>query len=88
MERQTSRKTLNGLVVSNKNEKTIVVAVESYKKHPLYGKRFKSTKRYQVHVDKVTANLGDFVRIDECRPISKTKRFRLVEILEAKKEGK
>ncbi|CAM9142886.1 30S ribosomal protein S17 [Mycoplasma marinum] len=88
MERQTSRKSLNGYVVSNKNEKTVVVAVDTYKKHPLYSKRFKSTKRYQVHVDGVEANLGDFVRIDECRPVSKTKRFRLVEILEAKKEGK
>ncbi len=88
MERQTSRKTLNGAVVSNKNEKTVVVAVDTYKKHPLYGKRFKSTKRYQVHVDKVIAKLGDFVRIDECRPISKTKRFRLVEVLEKAKDGK
>ncbi len=88
MERQSSRKTLNGHVVSTKNVKTVVVAVEIYKKHPLYSKRFKSTKRYQVHVENVKANLGDFVKIDECRPISKTKRFRLVEILEAKKEGK
>ncbi len=87
MERQTSRKSLNGTVVSDKNEKTIVVAVETYKKHPLYGKRFKSTKRYQVHVEKIKANLGDFVRIDECRPISKTKRFRLVEVLKQAKDG-
>ncbi len=88
MERQTSRKSLNGFVVSTKNEKTVVVAVETYKKHPLYAKRFKSTKRYQVHVEGIEAAMGDFVRIDECRPMSKTKRFRLVEVLEAKKEGK
>ncbi|MCP4337126.1 MAG: 30S ribosomal protein S17 [Mycoplasma sp.] len=87
MERQTSRKTLSGTVVSNKNEKTVVVAVEIYKKHSLYGKRFKSTKRYQVHTEKVDANLGDFVRIDECRPISKTKRFRLVKVLKKVKDG-
>ncbi|WP_036463595.1 30S ribosomal protein S17 [Mycoplasmopsis sturni] len=80
MERNT-RKTLVGTVVSaHKTPKTIIVAVDTYKKHPLYSKRFKSTKRFAVHDDKQLANLGDTVVIMETRPLSKTKHFRLVSI--------
>ncbi|MCR8613249.1 MAG: 30S ribosomal protein S17 [Mycoplasma sp.] len=85
MERLTSRKTLTGVVVSTKNEKTIVVSVETYKVHPLYKKRFKSTKKYQAHDEKNEAGLGDVVLLAETKPYSKTKKFRLVKI--SKKAG-
>ena len=85
--RTTIKKTLNGVVVSNTNNKTIIVMVETYKKHPLYSKRFKSNKRYQVHDEKNIAKIGDFVLIAETRPISKTKKFRLVKILKTTNEG-
>jgi len=80
MERR--KKTLQGRVVSNKTDKTISVLVESYRKHPLYGKRVKQSKKYATHDENNTANLGDLVRIEECRPMSKTKKFQLVEIVE------
>ena len=80
MERR--KKTFQGRVVSNKTDKTISVLVESYRKHPLYGKRVKYSKKYATHDENNTANLGDLVRIEECRPISKTKKFSLVEIVE------
>ena len=80
MERR--KKTLQGRVVSNKTDKTISVLVESYRKHPLYGKRVKYSKKYATHDEDNTANLGDVVRIEECRPMSKTKKFTLVEIVE------
>ena len=80
MERR--KKTLQGRVVSNKTDKTISVLVESYRKHPLYGKRVKYSKKYATHDENNTANLGDLVRIEECRPMSKTKKFTLVEIVE------
>jgi small subunit ribosomal protein S17 len=80
MERR--KKTLQGRVVSNKTDKTISVLVESYRKHPLYGKRVKYSKKYATHDESNTANLGDLVRIEECRPMSKTKKFKLVEIVE------
>jgi len=80
MERR--KKTLQGRVVSNKTDKTISVLVESYRKHPLYGKRVKQSKKYATHDENNTANLGDLVRIEECRPMSKTKKFTLVEIVE------
>ena len=80
MERR--KKTLQGRVVSNKTDKTISVLVESYRKHPLYGKRVKYSKKYATHDESNTADLGDLVRIEECRPMSKTKKFRLVEIVE------
>ena len=76
------KKTLQGRVVSNKTDKTISVLVESYRKHPLYGKRVKYSKKYATHDESNTANLGDLVRIEECRPMSKTKKFTLVEIVE------
>ena len=80
MERR--KKILQGRVVSNKTDKTISVLVESYRKHPLYGKRVKYSKKYATHDENNSANLGDLVRIEEYRPISKTKKFKLVEVVE------
>ena len=76
------RKELVGKVISSKNDKTITVVVETYKKDPLYGKRVKYSKKYAVHDESNKANVGDTVRIVETRPLSKTKRYRLVEIVE------
>ena len=72
---------LTGKVVSAKNNKTITVLVETYKKDPLYGKRVKSSKKYAVHDETNKAKVGDTVRIVETRPISKTKYFYLKEIV-------
>ncbi|WP_027334378.1 30S ribosomal protein S17 [Mycoplasma elephantis] len=85
--RETSRKTLVGKVVSTKNEKTIIVAVETYKNHPTYQKHFKSTKRFAVHDENKQANLNDIVSIMETRAYSKTKHFRLVLIKEKAIQG-
>ena len=71
---------LVGKVVSAKNDKTITVLVETYKKDPLYGKRVKSSKKYAVHDETNKAKVGDIVRIAETKPISKTKRFYLKSI--------
>ncbi|MGA9174657.1 MAG: 30S ribosomal protein S17 [Thermoactinomyces sp.] len=81
-ERTTRRKVRVGKVVSDKMDKTIVVAVETYKKHPLYGKRVKYTKKFKAHDAENQAKVGDMVRIMETRPLSKDKRWRLVEIVE------
>jgi small subunit ribosomal protein S17 len=75
------RQELVGKVVSAKNNKTITVLVETYKKHPLYGKRVKYSKKYAVHDENNTAKVGDTVKIRSTRPLSKTKRFELVEVL-------
>jgi len=75
------RKELVGTVVSSKNNKTITVLVETYKKHPLYGKRVKYSKKYAAHDESNKAKVGDTVRIVECKPISKTKYFYLAEIV-------
>lgn len=83
MERN-SRRVLTGIVVSDKPEKTITVMVEIYKKHRLYGKRVKQSKKFAVHDEMNQAKMGDLVKITETRPLSKTKRFRLLEILESK----
>lgn len=79
--KKTSRE-LVGKVVSDKTDKTITVLVETYKKDPLYGKRVKYSKKYAAHDEKNEAKVGDTVRIAEVRPLSKTKHFRLVEIVE------
>lgn len=71
-----------GRVVSDKNDKTITVLVETYRKDPLYGKRVKYSKKYTAHDEKNEAKVGDKVRIVETRPLSKKKRFRLVEVIE------
>ena len=76
------RKERIGVVVSNKNDKTIVVAVETRKEHPLYGKFITRTKKFVAQDEKNECNEGDKVRIMETRPLSKTKRWRLVEIVE------
>ena len=73
---------LLGTVVSDKNEKTITVLVETYKIDNLYGKRVKYSKKYTAHDEKNEAKTGDKVRIVETRPLSKMKRYRLVEIVE------
>ena len=82
MTERNRRKELIGKVVSDKMQKTIVVAVETYKEHPLYHKRIKSTKKYKAHDENNEAKVGDTVRIMETRPLSKDKRWRLVEIVE------
>ena len=73
---------LVGKVVSSTNNKTITVLVETYTKDSLYGKRIKYSKKYAAHDEKNEAKVGDTVRIVETRPLSKTKHFRLVEIIE------
>ena len=76
------RKERIGTVTSNKMDKTIIVAVERKVKHPIYGKFIKKTTRFHAHDEKNEASIGDVVRIMETRPLSKTKRWRLVEIVE------
>ena len=75
-------KEIIGTVTSAANDKTITVTVETYKKSPLYGKRIKSSKKYIAHDEENRAKVGDKVRIVETKPISKTKRYNLVEIVE------
>jgi len=81
MERN-SRRVLVGTVVSASADKTISVMVEGYRKHRLYGKRVKQTKKFAVHDEASLAQVGDAVKIVETRPLSKTKRFRLLEVTE------
>ncbi|GAF14854.1 SSU ribosomal protein S17p [Bacillus sp. JCM 19046] len=81
MERN-NRKVYQGRVVSDKMDKTISVLVETYKKDRLYGKRVKYSKKLKAHDEQNTAKEGDIVRIMETRPLSKDKRFRLVEVVE------
>jgi small subunit ribosomal protein S17 len=76
------RKSRTGVVTSNKMNKTITVAIERKVMHPLYGKYLKKTRKLMAHDEKQEASIGDMVRIMETRPISKSKRWRLVEILE------
>ena len=82
MSERNQRKVYTGRVVSDKMDKTITVVVETYKKHALYGKRVKYSKKYKAHDEQNTAKIGDIVRIMETRPLSATKRFRLVEVVE------
>lgn len=77
------RKVLFGRVVSDKMEKTVVVAVERITSHPLYKKRLRRTKKYKAHDETNVAHTGDWVRIIETRPLSKEKRWRLFEIVES-----
>ena len=79
------RKTRTGKVVSNKMQKTIVVAVEDHVKHPLYGKIVKRTYKLKAHDENNECNIGDTVKVMETRPLSKDKRWRLVEIIERAK---
>ena len=79
------RKERAGVVFSNKGDKTITVAVKWKEKHPIYGKFVQKTKKYHAHDEKNEANMGDTVQIMETRPLSKTKRWRLVQIVEKAK---
>ncbi|KXG74774.1 30S ribosomal protein S17 [Thermotalea metallivorans] len=79
------RKTRVGRVVSDKMDKTIVVAVEDFVRHPLYGKAVKRTKKFKAHDENNECRIGDKVRIMETRPLSKEKRWRLVSIMERAK---
>ncbi|MDB5282433.1 MAG: rpsQ [Bacteroidota bacterium] len=79
------RKERIGLVTSDKMEKTITVTIERRVKHPIYGKFVKTTKKFKAHDEKNDAKTGDTVKISETRPLSKTKRWRLVEVLERAK---
>ena len=80
MEERNTRRSIQGVVVSNKNDKTIGVLVETHKKHAKYGKRVKYRKKYYAHDEKNEAKVGDLVTIMETRKLSATKRFRLVSI--------
>ena len=84
-ESRKRRKTRIGIVASDKMDKTITVAVERKVKHPIYGKFVKKTTKFHAHDEQSTAGAGDTVRIMETRPLSKTKRWRLVEIIEKAK---
>lgn len=83
MERN-NRKVYTGTVVSTKMDKTITVEVYTYRKDRLYGKRVRQTAKFHAHDEQNTANVGDVVKIMETRPLSATKRFRLLEIVEKK----
>ena len=83
--RTTRRKTREGLVVGDKMDKTAVVAVEDWVKHPLYGKVMRRTNRLKAHDEGNDCGVGDRVRVMETRPVSATKRWRVVEILEKAK---
>ena len=82
MEERNLRKTRTGKVVSNKMDKTITVAIEDHVKHPLYGKIVKKTVKFKAHDEKNECGIGDTVKIMETRPLSKDKRWRLVNIVE------
>ena len=79
------RKTRTGKVISDKMYKTIVVAIEDHERHPLYGKIVKRTYKLKAHDENNTCGIGDTVRVMETRPLSKDKRWRLVEIIEKAK---
>jgi small subunit ribosomal protein S17 len=79
------RKTRTGVVTSDKMDKTITVAVERKVKHPIYGKFVKKTTKFHAHDEKSECTIGDVVKIMETRPLSKTKRWRLVEVIEKAK---
>ena len=85
METRNLRQERMGVVTSNKMDKSITVAVKWKDKHPIYGKFVNKTKKYHAHDEKNECNIGDTVRIMETRPLSKTKRWRLVQIIERAK---
>ena len=85
METRNLRKERTGVVTSNKMEKSITVAIKWKEKHPIYGKFVNKTKKYHAHDEKNECNIGDTVKIMETRPSSKTKRWRLVQIIERAK---
>ena len=85
METRNLRKERTGVVVSNKMEKSITVAVKWKEKHPIYGKFVNKTKKYHAHDENNECTIGDTVKLMETRPLSKTKRWRLVQIIERAK---
>ena len=82
MSDRNARKTMVGIVTSNKMDKTIVVTIEETRRHPLYGKSTKISKKFMAHDENNECQIGDKVRIMETRPLSKSKRWRLVEVVE------
>ena len=87
MVERSARKVRIGKVVSNKMDKTVVVAVENFVSHSLYSKAMKNTKKYKAHDEGNVCNIGDKVKIMETRPLSKDKSWRVVEILEKSQEA-
>ena len=85
VEQRNRRRVKQGRVASNKMDKTIVVVSETRVPHPVYGKIVRKSVRFKAHDEKNEANIGDTVRIAECRPLSRDKRWRLVEIVERAK---
>ena len=85
METRNLRKERTGVVTSNKMDKSITVAIKWKEKHPIYGKFVNKTKKYHAHDEKHECGIGDTVKIMETRPLSKTKRWRLVQIIERAK---
>lgn len=81
-ETTSNKRTLTGRVVSDKMQKTVTVLVERRVKHPMYGKVMITSKKYHAHNENDEARLGDFVQIEECRPIAKTKAWRVSKLLE------
>ena len=77
-----SKKQLTGIIISNKMQKTVVVKVERIKEHPKYRRRYKTHKKYKAHSESGECNVGDKVIIEECRPISKDKRWRVIKNLQ------
>ena len=86
MEDRGMRKEQIGKVVSNKMDKTVVVAIETLVRHPLYGKIVKRTKKFKAHDEENSCRVGDKVRVMETRPLSKEKRWRVIEILEREQQ--
>ncbi|MBE3587499.1 MAG: 30S ribosomal protein S17 [Thermoanaerobacteraceae bacterium] len=82
MEKRRQRKVRTGRVVSDKMDKTVVVAVETLERHPLYQRTVRKTRKFKAHDEENSCRIGDKVRIMETRPLSKEKRWRVVEILE------
>jgi len=82
LERNTNRKARTGIVVSDKMDKTVVVKIETFKKHPIYHKRYRVSKNFKAHDELNECLVGDKIKIMETRPLSKDKRFRVIEILE------
>ena len=85
LEQRGFRKTRTGVVVSDKMDKTIVVAIKTKVRHPLYGKMVNRTRKFRAHDEQNQCGIGDTVRIMETRPLSKDKRWRLVEVIEKAK---
>lgn len=81
-EQKTAKRTINGRVVSNRMDKTVTIAVQRLVRHPLYGKYIRRTTKLHAHDEDNRCQLGDWVAIEECRPLSKIKSWRLVKVLE------